>query len=81
MRGAHGSHVLLRTNNKPDRVPTDVLRRAATIAAKHSNQRHAQHVPVTVTLAKHVRKPRKAAAGAVTFSHDKTLFVDPQAVT
>ena len=81
VRGAHGSHVVVRTNNKPDKVPPEVLRRAAMIAAKHSNQKHAQHVPVTVTLAKHVRKPRKAAAGAVTFSHDKTLFVDPQAVT
>jgi predicted ribosome quality control (RQC) complex YloA/Tae2 family protein len=77
VRGAHGAHVVLRTNNKPERVPQPVLLKAAAIAARHSNQKHARHVPVTVTLAKHVRKPRKAAPGAVTFTHDKTLFVDP----
>ena len=77
VRGAHGAHVAVRTNGKPERVPPSVLLKAAAIAARHSNQKHARHVPVTVTLAKHVRKPRKAAAGAVTFTHDKTLFVDP----
>lgn len=77
VRGAHGSHVVLRTGNQPDRVPRAVLEAAAVIAAKNSNQKHAKHVPVTLTLAKHVRKPRKAAPGAVTFTNDKTLFVDP----
>jgi predicted ribosome quality control (RQC) complex YloA/Tae2 family protein len=77
VRGAHGAHVVLRTNGKPERVPQAVLLKAAAIAAKHSNQKHARHVPVTVTLGKHVRKPRKAAPGAVTFTNDKTLFVDP----
>ncbi|MEO7453764.1 MAG: NFACT RNA binding domain-containing protein [Fimbriimonadales bacterium] len=77
VRGAHGAHVVLRTNNKPERVPQPTLLKAAVIAAKHSNQKHARHVPVTVTLGKHVRKPRKAAPGAVTFTNDKTLFVDP----
>jgi predicted ribosome quality control (RQC) complex YloA/Tae2 family protein len=77
VRGAHGAHVVLRTNNKPERVPQLLLLKAAAIAARHSNQKHAKHVPVTVALAKHVRKPRKAAPGAVTFTHDKTLFVDP----
>lgn len=77
VRGAHGSHVVLKTNNKPERVGQEVLIKAAKIAAKTSNQKHAMHVPVTVTLAKYVRKPRKAAPGAVTFTNDKTLFVDP----
>lgn len=77
VRGAHGSHVVLRTRNKPERVPRQTLLAAAKIAAKNSNQKHAGHVPVTVTLAKYVRKPRKSAPGAVTFTNDKTLFVDP----
>ncbi|MDQ2986369.1 MAG: NFACT RNA binding domain-containing protein [Armatimonadota bacterium] len=77
VRGAHGSHVVLKTNNKPERVAQEILVKAAKIAAKTSNQKHAMHVPVTVTLAKYVRKPRKSAPGAVTFTNDKTLFVDP----
>jgi len=77
VRGAHGSHVVLKTNNKPERVSQSAILGAARIAAKNSNQKHAQHVPVTLTLAKYVRKPRKSAPGAVTFTNDKTLFVDP----
>jgi predicted ribosome quality control (RQC) complex YloA/Tae2 family protein len=77
VRGAHGSHVVLKTNNKPDRVPQSAILGAAQIAAKNSNQKHAEHVPVTLTLAKYVRKPSKSAPGAVTFTNDKTLFVDP----
>lgn len=77
VRGGHGAHVVLRTNGKPDRVSPQAMQQAAVIAAKNSNQKHAQHVPVTVTLAKYVRKPRKSAPGAVTFTNDKTLFVDP----
>jgi predicted ribosome quality control (RQC) complex YloA/Tae2 family protein len=34
-------------------------------------------VAVSYTLAKYVRKPRKAPAGLVTITNDKTLFVDP----
>jgi predicted ribosome quality control (RQC) complex YloA/Tae2 family protein len=77
VRGAGGSHVLLQTKNKPTAIQMDTLRFAAAIAARHSGQKHARHVPVSYTLAKYVRKPRKAAPGAVIISNDKTLFVDP----
>jgi predicted ribosome quality control (RQC) complex YloA/Tae2 family protein len=77
VRGAHGAHVVIRTQkNKPD-VPPKVLNAAAVIAAKNSGQKHASHVPVTYTHAKYVRKPRKSAPGAVIFTNDRTLFVDP----
>ena len=77
VRGAHGSHVVIRTlKNKPD-VPPQVLKAAAVIAVKNSGQKHASHVPVTYTHAKYVRKPRKSAPGAVIFTNDRTLFVDP----
>ena len=77
VRGAAGSHVVLQTANRPDRVQPNDLAFAAQIAAKHSGQKHARNVPVTYTLAKYVRKPRKAATGAVTLTNDKTLFVNP----
>ncbi len=77
VRGAGGSHVILQTQNKPERVQMGTLLFAAKVAARQSSQKHASHVPVSYTLAKHVRKPRKAAPGLVMLSHDKTLFVDP----
>lgn len=77
VRGGMGAHVVLQTNNQPHRIQPDVLAFAALIAARNSNQKHAAHVPVTYTLAKYVRKPRKSAPGAVTFTNDRTLFVDP----
>lgn len=77
VRGAGGSHVILQTQNKPERVQMDTLLFAARVAARQSSQKHANHVPVSYTFAKHVRKPRKAAPGLVMLSHDKTLFVDP----
>ncbi len=77
VRGPGGSHVVLQTNGKPDRVQREDLLFAAQVAARHSGQKHAHHVAVSYTLAKYVRKPRKAPAGLITITNDKTLFVDP----
>jgi len=76
-RGATGSHVVIRTNNQPDRVPRDTILFAAHIAARNSSQKHASLVPVAYTLAKHVRRPRHAPPGTVTLSREKVLFVRP----
>lgn len=76
-RGATGSHVVIRTNNQPDRVPRDTILFAAHIAARHSSQKHASLVPVAYTLAKYVRRPRHAPPGTVTLSREKVLFVRP----
>jgi predicted ribosome quality control (RQC) complex YloA/Tae2 family protein len=77
VRASAGSHVVIRTKGEPDKVPQSVLRRAATIAALHSNQKHSGLVPVDYTLKKHVRKPRGAAPGSVEVQREKTLHVAP----
>lgn len=76
-RGATGSHVVIRTNNQPDRVPRDTILFAAHIAARNSSQKHASLVPVAYTLAKYVRRPRHAPPGTVTLSRERVLFVRP----
>ena len=78
VRASAGSHVVIRTKGEPDRVPPEVLHRAALIAALHSNQKHSGLVPVDYTLKKYVRKPRGAAPGSVEVQREKTLHVAPQ---
>jgi predicted ribosome quality control (RQC) complex YloA/Tae2 family protein len=77
VRGGAGSHVVVRSPAANERVPRGVVDHAARIAAQHSPSRHSRLVAVDVTLRKHVRKPRRAAAGAVTISHERTVHVSP----
>lgn len=76
VREAPGAHVILRwgrTGNPPARD----LEEAAVLAALGSDARHAGVVPVDWTWRKHVRKPRKAAPGAVIPERVQTVFVEP----
>jgi len=75
-RDAAGAHVVLRWT-RDGAPPARDLEDAAVLAALHSKARHSGWVPVDWTLRKHVRKPRKAAAGAVIPSRVKTIFVEP----
>ncbi|GIV01345.1 MAG: hypothetical protein KatS3mg015_0175 [Fimbriimonadales bacterium] len=76
-RGTTGAHVVVPTGNHPERVPKETLEYAARIAARHSSQKHAKTVPVAYTLAKYVRRPRKAAPGTVLLTNETVLFVEP----
>ncbi|MEN6519653.1 MAG: NFACT family protein [Armatimonadota bacterium] len=76
-RSVRGAHVVVRTANKPDRVPPATLRQAAEVAAKNSDARHSSLVPVDYTLRKFVRKPRAAAPGYVIYEREKTVDVTP----
>lgn len=75
VRGASGAHVLVPTQNKPDRVPPEVLRYAAEVAVRNSSAKHSGYVEVICTLKKYVRRPRGAPPGAVTYSHERTIVV------
>lgn len=75
-RHSAGAHVVLRWNG-PGNAPARDLEEAAVLAALHSKARTSGSVPVDYTLRKYVRKPRKAAAGAVLPDRVKTLFVEP----
>lgn len=74
-RAITGAHVVIRAAGRPGPVPQGTLREAAIIAARHSQAKHSSYVPVDWTLRKHVRKPRKAAPGLVTYTHEKTIDV------
>jgi predicted ribosome quality control (RQC) complex YloA/Tae2 family protein len=78
-RQAAGAHVILRWGSRDQNPPSADLEEAARIAAVHSEARHSGLVAVDWTRRKHVRKPRKAAPGAVVPERVKTLFVEPDA--
>jgi predicted ribosome quality control (RQC) complex YloA/Tae2 family protein len=75
VQGYPGSHVVLRAANKE--VPFPDILEAAAIAAWHSKARGSTSVAVDYMLKKHVWKPRGAKAGAVYFTNQKTVIVEP----
>jgi predicted ribosome quality control (RQC) complex YloA/Tae2 family protein len=80
-RGVAGAHVVLRLDRggAPD---GETLLDAAHLAAHFSDARREPQAEVAWTRAKHVRKPKGAAPGAVTYSQERVLWVrvDPQRV-
>ncbi|MCW5935694.1 MAG: NFACT family protein [Fimbriimonadaceae bacterium] len=77
VRGGPGSHVVLLTNNQPQRVQQADLEFAALVAARHSSAKHSAFVSVDYTQKRYVRKPRGAAPGLATYTNEKTLHVEP----
>ncbi len=76
VRGNTSTHVLIQTANQPDKVPQEVIKFAAQVAARHSPLKHSSYVPVDYTLKKYVRRPKGAAKGTVFYTHEKTIHVD-----
>ncbi len=76
VRGHSSSHVVLQTNNQPDKVQKEDILFAAKISALQSALKFGKHVPVDYTLAKYVRKPKKSPPGEVTYTNEKTVFID-----
>ncbi|RYG74109.1 fibronectin/fibrinogen-binding protein [Lentibacillus lipolyticus] len=72
-----GSHVLIRSREPSE----ETLFEAAQLAAYFSKSRHSSSVPVDYTQIRHVKKPNGAKPGYVTYDHQKTLFVTPDAET
>jgi predicted ribosome quality control (RQC) complex YloA/Tae2 family protein len=60
-----------------DRLPPEVLREAARLAAAHSEAKHSAVVPVDYTFRRYVRKPRGSGPGRVVYTGEKTIHVDP----
>lgn len=77
VRAATSAHVIIRSFNRPDSVPIEVIKEAAEIAAKHSPTKHSHLVSVDYTLKKYVHKPRGASPGTVAYQREKTLMVSP----
>jgi predicted ribosome quality control (RQC) complex YloA/Tae2 family protein len=74
-QGVEGSHVILRVAERDPAAA--IIEAAARLAAKFSKARNSKLVPVLVTQRRYVRKPRKAAVGAVVAERGRTLFVEP----
>lgn len=71
-RGIKGAHVIIPLD-RGEPLSEEALRDAALLAVHHSDARGALSVEVAWTRVKYVRK-QKGAAGAVTFSQDKTVL-------
>ena len=69
-----GSHVLVRQNGN---LSEATIRAAANLASYHSKAKMSSSVPVDYTLIKHVKKIPGVPGSFVTYSHQKTIFIDP----
>jgi predicted ribosome quality control (RQC) complex YloA/Tae2 family protein len=76
-RKTPGGHVLIRTNGRPDRVPSEVVAAAASRAARLSKRRTDASVPVDYALAKHVRRLKGTPPGYVHYTNHKTVHANP----
>ena len=73
-----GSHVVMKFPDKNFEPSKAEILETAAIAAYHSKARNSKSVPVSYTLRKYVRKPRKAKPGLVTVEREKLVMVEPK---
>ena len=73
-RGVAGAHVILKSSGEPTE---ESIALAARVAAYYSESRILDQVAVDCVMRKHVRKPKGAAPGTVTYSGERTLRVAP----
>ncbi|GKY96793.1 hypothetical protein MPSEU_000638500 [Mayamaea pseudoterrestris] len=74
-RGTPGAHVLIPQSRGMPEPTTDCLQLAANLALFYSDARNERKAPVTVTLAKHVQKPRGAPLGAVKLRQEDRVII------
>ncbi len=79
-RKTPGGHVLIRTHNRPEQVPQEVLLAAAQHAAWLSKRRLDSAVAVDYALAKYVRRLKGTPPGYVHYTDHKTLHVAPAGI-
>ena len=73
-----GSHVIVRNQEKLDRLPKKTLQEAASIAAYYSKSRNGGQVAVHYTQRKNLRKKKGSKAGSVILKEHKTIKVKPK---
>lgn len=69
-----GSHVIVRHEGK---LTEKILRIAANLAAYYSKGKLSSSVPVDYTLVKNVKKVPGSKFGFVTYTNQKTIYIDP----
>lgn len=70
-----GSHVIVKSREPDD----ETLLLAAEIAAAYSKGSRSSNVPVDITRRKYVKKPSGSKPGFVIFTHQRTVYVTPDA--
>ena len=72
----HGSHVILKTENK---IPTqETINKCASIAAFFSKAKQSDNVSVDYTYVKYVKKPAKSKPGMVIYTNHQNVIVKPK---
>lgn len=77
VRGASGSHAVLKGNNKGEDIPKEIISKAASVAAYFSKARNAGSVPVAYCEKKYVKKKKGFKTGSVVMEREKVIFVKP----
>lgn len=72
-----GSHVIINIPKSGD-IPETTLHEAVYIAGWYSQGRNSSNVPVIYTKRKYVKKPAGSKPGFVIYTHEKTLWVNPE---
>lgn len=76
-RGVPGAHVLLKLDGKSEQPDDDDVQCAARLAAYYSKARNGGKVPVAMTNAENVSKPRGAPPGLVQITSERLVTVRP----
>ncbi len=74
VKGVPGSHVVVRRQGRSD-IPRVVIEKAARLAALYSKAKAEKRAEVSITLVKHVRKPKGSPPGLVILAQEDTLTV------
>ncbi|MCS7191781.1 MAG: NFACT family protein [Armatimonadetes bacterium] len=77
VKGAPGSHALLRVQKRGEQIPQKAIEEAAQLAAYYSSRRTSSWVEVDYTRAKYVR-PAKGQKGLAFYTNFKTVAVEPK---
>jgi predicted ribosome quality control (RQC) complex YloA/Tae2 family protein len=77
VRGASGSHTVLKISDKKNPPEKKIIEKAASIAAYYSKARSASSVPVAYTEKKYVKKKKGFKEGSVIMEREKVIFVKP----
>ncbi len=77
VRGASGSHTVLKVPGKKDVIGKEIILKAASIAAYYSKARNSNSVPVAYCEKKYVKKKKGFKSGSVVMEREKVIFVKP----
>jgi predicted ribosome quality control (RQC) complex YloA/Tae2 family protein len=77
-RGVSGSHVVLKNETPKEKIPKNILKSAASIAAYHSKAKTSGMAPVSYTQKKYVVKKKGMEPGKVALLKEDVLIVTPE---